>query len=290
MNNTQPMDVVLLKRAVLPVPAELRNMIYRYLVRDTYLIYWPLGKGTNPSSLDTDLSLPKALAQFPVFQVSKTTRKEALALLYAESTLRYWVDRTRQSYDYRDASPDKEILELVQSIEIQVSVPNMLSDVPSLVTTQTCEQIAHNLNQTLAPRHSLLIRFNDCDGPALSDNALPLFRTLAKLTKFKTVTVEICGGAHEPYAGQDMPLGKVRTMIQPGILSLIVGECDDLKEDVRYAMEPSLGPVIEEGEVESAQNVCYARYFRFHPQTTALRPTPVPIEKILAADAGRACG
>ena len=290
MINPQLMDDVVLKRVVLPVPAELRNMIYRCLVRKTYLIYWPLGKGTVPSGgLDTVLSLPKALVEFPIFQVSKTTRKEALALLYAESTFRYWVDRTRQSYDYRDACPGEEILELAQNVEICVSVPNHLSDVPSLVTVQTCKEIAHKLNQTFAPRHSLVIRFYDCDTPALWNSVFPLYRTLAKLTKFKTVTVEICGGAHRPYADRNLPLAKVRTIIQPGIVSHIIGECDRIKEDVRNAMEPMLGPVMEEDEVESAQNVCYARYLRFYPQKPVLRPTAAPAEKLLAADGGRRC-
>lgn len=283
------MDDIVLKQVVLPVPAELRNMIYRYLVRDTYLIYWPVAKGPSPSGLDTDSPLPKALVEFPIFQVSKTTREEALALLYAESTLRYWVDRTRQSFDYRDACSGEEILELVQNIEIHVSVPNLLSDVPSLVTVQTCKEITDKLNQTFAPRHSLVIRFYDCDATAMSDNALlPLFRTLATLTRFKTVTVEIRGGAHRPYADRDVLLGKVRTMIQPGILSHITAECDRFKENVRNVMEPMLGPVMEKGEVESAQNVCYARYFKFSPQKAALGPTAAAVEKGLIAGGG--CG
>ena len=282
------MDDVILKRVVLPLPAELRNMIYRYLVLDTYLIYWPLEKSTNPLDLNTNLPLPKALVEIPIFRVLKTTRQEALALLYAESTLRYWIDRTRQSYTYRDAYPGAEILKLVQNIEIDISVPNLLSDVPSFVTVQTCKEITHKLNQTLAPRHSLVIRFYDCDAPLLSDDALlPLFRTLAKLTRFKTVVVEICGGAHRPFADQDIPLAKVRTMIQPGILSHITAECDRFKENVRNVMEAMLGPVIEEGEVESAMNVCYARYFRFSPQKAAKSTTSrVIAEEVLVADGG----
>ena len=282
------MDDVILKQVVLPLPAELRNMIYRYLVRDTYLIYWPLEKSTNPLDLDKILPLPKALVEISIFQVSKTTRKEALALLYAESTLRYWIDRTRQSYTYRDACPGAEILKLVQNIEIDVSVPNLLSDVPSLVTEQTCKEITHKLNQTLAPRQSLVIRFYDCDAPALSDDALlPLFSTLAKLTGFKTVIVEICGGAHRPFADQDIPLAKVRTMIQPGILSHIIAECDRVRESLRNVMEAMLGPVMEEGEVESAMNVCYARYFRFSPQQAGFCPNSQAVaEKVLVADDG----
>ena len=266
MSNPQLMDDVVLKRVVLPIPPELRNMIYRYLVRDTYLVYWPLEKRTNPLGLDINLPLPRAIFKFPIFKVSKTTRNEALALLYAESTLQYWVDRTRQSYDYCDACPGEEILELVQNIEIHISVPNLLSQAPSLLTTRTCGEIADKLNQTLAPRQSLVIGFYDCDATAMNDNNLLwLFRTLANLTRFSTATVEICGGAHRPYADQNTPLAEVRTMIQPGILSHITEECDRLKKNVRDAMEPRLGPVIEEGEVESAQNVCYARYFKFNP-------------------------
>ena len=288
MGNPQPMDDVILKQVVLPVPGELRNMIYRHLVRDTYLIYWPLGKGPSPSSLDTNLSLSKALVSFPIFRVSKTTRKEALALLYGESTLRYWIDRTRQSYSYRDACPGDEILSLVQNIEIHISVPNLLSDVPSLVTVQTCKEITKKLNQTLAPRHSLVIRFYDCDAPLLSDDALlPLISTLAKLARFKTVVVEIYGGGHRPFADQDIPLAKVRTMIQPGILSHIIVECDRIKEDAREVMEAMLGPVMEEGEVESAMNVCYARYFRFSPLEVVRGPTSwVVAEKVVVADGG----
>ena len=283
------MDDVVLKRVVLPVPAELRNMIYRYLARKTYLVYWPLSQERHPSSLDTTLPLPKALAEFPIFQVSKATRKESLALLHTESTICYWVDKTRKSYQYRDACPGKDTLDLVQNIEIHVSIPNILSDVSSLVTVQTCEEIANKLNKTFIFRNSLLIRFYDCDAPALKDNILQLFGTLAKLTRFKTVAVEVCGGAHRPKADENIPLAKIKTMIQPRILSHITGECDLIKEHVVQAMEPMLGPVMEEGEVESAHNVCYARYLKFYPQKAALRPTPAAAEKVLVADVGRGC-
>ena len=283
------MDDIVLKREVLPVPAELRNIIYRYLVRKTYHVYWPLSQERHPSGLDTTLPLPKALADFPIFQVSKTTRKEALALLYTESTFRYWVDRTRKSYQYRDACPGKDTLDLVQNIEIHVSVPNILSDVPSLVTVQTCEEIADKLNKTFIFRNSLLIRFYDCDAPALKDNILPLFRTLAKLTRFKTVAVEVCGGAHRPKADENIPLAKIKTMIQPRILSHITAECGLIKEHVVKAMEPMLGPVMEESEVKTAQNVCYARCLKFYPQKAAFRPIPTAAEKALITDGGRAC-
>lgn len=289
IDNRHLMDDIVLKRRVLPFPAELRNMIYRYLVRKTYLVYWPLLKGKHSPDLDAELSLSKALVECPILHVSKTTRKEALALLYTESTFRYWVDRTRQSYHYRDTCPGKEILDMVQNIEIHVSVPNLLSDVPSLVTVQTCEEITDKLNQNLAPRHSLVIRFYDCDATASSDNALPLYRTLAKLTRFNTVTVEICGGAYRPYADQNIPLAKARTMIQPGILSHITAECDRLKKNAINAMEPMLGPVMEEGEVESVQHVCYARYFKFDPQKAALHSITAAAEELLIKDGGRGC-
>ncbi|KAK0513056.1 hypothetical protein JMJ35_005073 [Cladonia borealis] len=281
------MDDIVLNREVLPFPAELRNMIYRYLVCKTYLIYWPSCKEKSPTGPDTFLPLPKALVDFPIFQVSKTTRREALALLYAESTFRYWVDKTRKSYHYRDACPGKEILNLVQDIEIHVSVPNLLSDVPSLATTQKCEEIADKLNETSILRDSLLIRLNDCDAAVFDNKNLPLFRALAKLTKFKSVTVEVCGGAHQPKANENIPLAKARTMIQLGILSKITADCDYTKDLVQVAMEPILGPVVEEGDLECAQNVCYARYLKFYPQATH-SPTPTPAEThVIAHDETR---
>lgn len=283
------MQGVVLKREALPLPAELRNMIYRYLVRKTYLVYWPSWAEKNFTGLDTDLPLPKALSDFPIFQVSKTTRKEALALLYAESTFRYCVHKTRKSYHYRDACPGREILDLVQNIEIHVSVPSLLSEFPSLVTTQTCEKIADKLNETSNVRNSLLIRFYDSDAPAFEDNVLPLFRALAKLTKFKTVTVEVCGGAHRPNANENIPLAKVRTMIQPGILSQITAECDCTKENALDAMGPMLGPVMEEGEVENAQNVCYARYLTFYPQNAIGGPTRTQAQRVLTKEDGIDC-
>ena len=281
------MDDVVLKPEVLPFPAELRNMIYRYLVRKTYLVYWPLWEERNPLGLDTDLPLPESLVESPILQVSKATRREALALLYAESTFRYWVDRTRKSCHYRDACPGEEILDLVQNIEIHVSVPNLLSDVPSLVTVQTCEGIANKLQHTSTLRNTLLIRFYDCDAPAFNDNNLPLFGTLARLTKFKKVTVEVYGGAHQPKANQNIPLAKARTMIQPGILSQVTAECDCTKENVVDAMEPMLGPVMEEGDVENAQNVCYARYLKFYPQIVTLGPTLSPAEVVSITKDGK---
>ena len=265
------MGEIVLKGEALPFPAEVRNMVYRYLVRKTYLVYWPSWAERSPSGLDTD-PLPKALVDNPIFQVSKTTRKEALALLYAESTFRYWVDRTRKSYHYRDACPGEDILDMVQNVEIHVSAPNVLSDVPSFVTTQTCEEMADKLNKTSVLRNSLLIRFYDCDAPAFNDNISPLFRALAKLTKFKTVVVEIFGGACRPKSNEKIPLAKAKTMIQLGILSQITAECDYTKEIVHLTMEPVLGPVMEEGEAKNAQNVCYARYLKFYPQKATHSP------------------
>ena len=269
------MDDIVLKRKVLPFPAELRNMIYRYLVTKTYHVYWPSRTERSSTGLDTELPLTKALVNFPILQVSRTTRREALAVLYAESTFRYCVDKTRKRHHSCDACPGKETLDLVQDIEIHVSVPNLLSDVPSLATTQTCEKIANRLNEASNLRNSLLIRFSDCDAPVSDDKNLPLFEALAKLNNFKTVTVEVCGGAHQPKANENIPLAKTRTMIQQGILSKITADCDSTKDLVQDAMEEMLGPVVEEGDVESAQNVCYARYLKFYPQasysfTTAL--------------------
>ena len=273
------MDDILLNREVLPFPAELRNMIYRCLVTKTYLVYWPSRTGKTPTGLDTELPLTKVLVESPVLQVSKTTRREALAVLYSESTFRYWVDRTRKSYHYRDACPRKEILGLVQDIEIHVSIPNLLSDIPSLATTQRCEEIANRLNEASILPNSLLIRFSECDAPVSDNKNLPLFEALAKLTKFKTVTVEVCGGAHQPKANENIPLAKARTMIQQGILSTITADCDSMKDLVQDAMEEMLGPVVEEGDVESAQNVCYARYLKFHPQKANDDFTRTPAQK-----------
>lgn len=280
------MDDIALKRDVLPVPAELRNLIYRYLVRKIYLISWPSPQERHSSALDTTEPLPNALADFPIFQVSKTTRREALALLYTESTFRYWVDKSRKSYQYRDACPDKDILDLVQNIEIHVSIPNILSDVPSLVIVQTCSEIANKLNQTSKFRNSLVIRFYDCDAPALTDNILPLFSTLASLTRFKTVVVEICGGAHQPKADENIPLAEIKTMIQPGILEHIAAECGAIKELVVNSMKEMFGPVMEEGEVDSARNVCYARYLRFYPRKAGLSTTAAAAEEVLGVDGG----
>ena len=277
------MDDDVLKEEVLPFPAELRNMIYRYLVRKTYLVYWPSWAERSPSGLDTE-PLPKALVDNPIFKVSKTTRKEALALLYVESTFRYWVDRTRKSYHYRDTCPGEEILDLVQNVEIHVSAPNVLSDVPSFVTTQTCEEITDKLNKTFILRKSLLIRIYDCDAPAFNDNISPLFRALGKLTKFKTVVVEIFGGAYRPKSNEKIPLAKAKTMIQPGILSQITAECNYTKEIVHLTMEPMLGPVMEEGEAEIAQNVCYARYLKFYPQKAPHSPILAPADKVLTTN------
>lgn len=84
-------------RSVLPSPGELRDKIYRNLVRKTYLALGPTPE--YPFSYNP----PKPLAPsagLVILRVSQATSSEALKILYEESVVLFKLDHTtRFSYD-----------------------------------------------------------------------------------------------------------------------------------------------------------------------------------------------
>lgn len=83
-------------RSVLPSPGELRNKIYRNLVRKTYLALGPTSE--RPFSYNP----PKPLAPsagLVILRVSKATSSEALEILYEESVFLFKLDHTTRFSD-----------------------------------------------------------------------------------------------------------------------------------------------------------------------------------------------
>ena len=254
------------KTQVLQLPAELRNIVYRDILRKTYLIPCPSGWARTASDSDVPLTLWDALSSFSILYVSKQTRKEALALLYSEGTFRYWINTARRSCEDCHVLPAKEHLDLMQRIEIHVSIPNALSDAPSLMTVHRCQHIVDKLINSSGVRESLLLRFGDCDTPNLANAVFPLVQTLARLRNFRLVTVEICSARYQPYPKNDISLTQLKGKIQPAILSQINEECEETRYKIRRVLQLMVGPVVGEGEVKDARNVCYARYLKFRPR------------------------
>lgn len=74
-------------QSVLPFPGELRNQIYRDLVKKTYLALRKIPKTQSPDK-------NAASAGLVILRVSKATSTEALKILYEESVFLFKLDHT----------------------------------------------------------------------------------------------------------------------------------------------------------------------------------------------------
>ena len=98
---------------LLNLPRELRDMIYRHVVKRTYLV---CAQPFQPNAGSGDLSISPNLS---ILRVSKTISVEAMAVLYAESTFRIYVHfETRQTFRL----PSIPAVDRMMNIELDVEV------------------------------------------------------------------------------------------------------------------------------------------------------------------------
>ena len=170
------------------LPQEIRDEIYRYLVKGHYLFYQSPGDWTSTipkAVLKTSIDSPS----FTIFQVSKATYHEATLIFYSESIFRYSLDQIHSPITYTPGPAKNRMM------KIQLELEGFFLYRPWY--TPSRNKIEHNVQATLdsltvlgSPRTILYIKFNlfIFESRMLSYH---FFRRLKPLVNFRTVVVEV---------------------------------------------------------------------------------------------------
>ena len=148
------------------LPRELRDAIYRYIVKGTYFI----GHGS---------------ADFGVLFVSKAISDEALAVLYSESTFRILLQFTEEKAKW---SSPRRVSQRMMNIELDVTAH---VDVPLNSKKSVWKETLRCINRTNTVRRTLRIKCRPCSSDITNPMPEWMYRDLQPLTRFRTVIVEL---------------------------------------------------------------------------------------------------
>lgn len=253
------------------LPRELRDEIYRYLVKGTYLVGGqPDGKSKDTHSEEKYLETVENGLYLDVLRVSKVISDEAMAVLYSESTFRIDVHFKN---DKAMLPLERESVDRMMNIELDVTVSlQVLFELYGLSVGRTIQRIFGDIlgciNRTNTIRNTLCVKYRILTSDI--KEALPFFMywKLDLLTRFRTVIVK---------------LSPELLMFQPpspkDVISIVNGEAiakTKKSKDILKSLEAkimaiekqigrALGPVVV-GHLYDPNHLQYAKTLEFHPQ------------------------
>ena len=268
------------------LPRELRDKIYRYVVKGRYVIcrnkwgisdleylsqgaeglseYDPRREGFNPGVVLSYSGLPHFNSDLRVLCVSTTISDEAMAMLYSESTFR--IDRIDISFSEDDVSwlSSKDAIDRMMNIELNIRLwpPHAVRD--DALPLDSCslslrkrEQIweatLRCISRTMTIRKTLRIKL-----PLHTTETMPQMmpRHLEMLTRFRTVIVE--ASPQDPWASIDY-ISRVRR-------KSIIENWESMIEAIARHVGHVWGPAIVHRSDQQDPTQPYPRTLTFHPQ------------------------
>lgn len=179
------------------LPQEIRDEIYRYLVKGHYLFC--------QSRVDWSSTFPKAVLRtsfgrpnLAIFQVSKATYNEATSIFYSESIFRYQLSQIYASITYPPGPAKNRMMQIHLDFELCLY---------GEWNTRYHNEIEHNLQATIdnftglgSPHTILHIKFN-LNSETHRMLSLHFFQRLKAFVSFRTVIVGL-GPASEFFASE----------------------------------------------------------------------------------------
>ncbi|CAF9909894.1 MAG: hypothetical protein ALECFALPRED_006102 [Alectoria fallacina] len=253
------------------LPRELRDEVYRYLVKGTYLV------GGQPDGISKDthsegkcLKTVEKCLYLDVLRVSKVISDEAMAVLYSESTFRIDVFSKNQK---AMLSLERESVDRMMNIELNVAVSlQVLFELHGLSLGRAIQRIFGDIlgriNRTNTIRNTLCVKYR-----ILSSNikeALPCFMywKLDLLIRFRMVIVKLSPELvmFQPPSPEDVISivnGKAiaKTKKSKDILKNLEAKIMTIEKQLGRA----LGPAVV-GHLYDPNHLQYAKTLEFHPQ------------------------
>lgn len=242
--------------ALFTLPRELRDEIYRLLVKKRYIIYITPHEDNHVTTEKHDLA---------ILEVSQAVSSEALEILYSEAVFCFSVDFRSDDYPRRPS----QLTNRIKNVEFNIIG---LGICPALCSSQT--PCLRHLDHPDIFYHSAMAKFTDaeiagnsvrirlllCDPDSIEDLFVSTFETLKVFMGFRTITIEVV-----PISVSSRELGMSKR--EQWVFPWLSKEHDSqIGQEVKSSLEPTLGPAAEEyhGDVQ---------HLTFHPGKNAIKST-----------------
>ena len=175
--------------ALFLLPREIRNEIYRLLVKGHYLdtaLFWQFsGPGVDPRS--------DVRPDFAILHVSKIVGREATEILYAESVFRFIITcRSNYEKETHMLSPDLDRMERLAPMIQNVTLDDYSFEMPNEFYFANISIAVQNFGGLKIRRRSLLIRMLGCSEYDSKGTIFPyLFHHLMAFIGFRATTLEV---------------------------------------------------------------------------------------------------
>ncbi|CAD6575266.1 MAG: hypothetical protein ASARMPREDX12_007174 [Alectoria sarmentosa] len=230
--------------ALFTLPRELRDEIYRFVVKGSYLI-----RVRNGKAYTTAVNIRES--DFGIFKVSKAISQEASDIYYSESDFLFVIDFCHRKMI---RLPTK-LTDRMKNVKLILTDTSILRLVRRSITFDRIKTICNAgivpFTSAHIPRNTLGIELI-CDGPYTIDMLrIHLFETFKAMTGFRTVTIEI---------SKDLSFRTESVMMtEKEFEELIFQMLAGISQELKKTLEPTLGPAIE----ETRRAVWY---LTFHPR------------------------
>ena len=255
------------------MPREIRDEIYRHLVKSSYILYKPpymVFTARDRATRDYGyLGIDKDGPNFSILRVSKVVNLEAMRVFYTESIFESWLDFG----EYRPYKPlANKITDGMMKLKFNIgglddsphhqSFPEPRSRAYLKKMEDICRDTLDHFTGTEITRNYMHITFYPTIELEIELNG-PLFRSLENLSNFRTVRIDFTSTFFA---------------VDTNNPQLVIHHQTRVKQAIRARLEPALGPAVAKHSYNSAYSQYYV-YLIFHPHeyiAEKLRPEVKP--------------
>ena len=171
------------------LPREIRDEIYRHLVKGHYLFYQsPVDEVTTV--LKAVLKTPFGSPNFAIFQVSKATYNEATLIFYSESVFQYQLDEIQSSITYPPGPAKNRMMKILLEFDNLSNYGQWYSPYRN-ETEHNLQATIDNFTGLSSVRTIIYIKLKVIFVDIHRMLDLHFFQRLKTLVSFRTVIVEV---------------------------------------------------------------------------------------------------
>ena len=223
--------------ALFILPREVRDEIYRLVVKRDYIIYVTLG--------DDEVSIrpTKDKHYFAILEVSKTLSDEASDILYSESLFKFSIDFSAHGIFCVPTPLTKRMKNVefrfggLSTWHSDLFSPNTFLTYQNHINT-ICHAVIADFTGAEIVRNNLRIRLSVCGPGMISTLSVHIFQGIKALIGFRTIVLEV------------FPLCPVSILVwhmgfRPKVWGLSTQELIQTRRGLQDILEPTLGSAIQ---------------------------------------------
>lgn len=244
--------------ALFTLPREIRDVIYRFLVKGRYLVFRHLESEHRVSFIEGEsIDNPDLI----IFRISKAISHEAQQIHYSESIFQYEVP----FYTKTKLQSTKEAVSRMQKIDLDIyGLKDAVSTyyynpsgefyIPPIHMPIVCGTILDDFTGTEILRDTLHITLHKSSPEVISPLRSYVLPRLCALNAFRTIVLEVIPQTFEKLPTTEWEYGEYKSSCKWS-----AAEFEQVRRAIRDATEPTLGPAI-------SHDVDSKIHLEFHPR------------------------